>query len=97
MRQGGEFWPGGARLVVSISMQFEPGEQPLKGTYSPFPKVDLPARIPSDVAVNTWFACGYRAGIPRLLDLWDRHNAKVASHMIGEAAQRYPALAIDIV
>ena len=48
--QGREFWPGGARLVISISMQFEAGGQPPKGTDSPFPKIDLPARIPADLA-----------------------------------------------
>ena len=95
--QGREFWPGGARLVVSISMQFEAGGQPPKGTDSPFPKIDLPARIPADLAPNTWFAYGYREGIPRMLDLWDRHGVKVTSHMIGEAAQRQPALAKEIV
>lgn len=96
-RQGAEFWPGGARLVVSISMQFEAGGQPAKGSDSPFPKVDLPASVPADLAANTWFAYGYREGVPRMLDLWDRHGVKVTSHMIGEAAQRNPALAKDIV
>ena len=95
--QGGEFWPDKARLVVSISMQFEAGGQPPKGTDSPFPKVDMPASVPADLAANTWFAYGYREGIPRMLDLWDRHGVKVTSHMIGEAAQRQPALAKDIV
>lgn len=91
------FWPDGIRLVVSISMQFEAGGQPAKGTDSPFPKVDFPASVPSDAAANTWFAYGYREGIPRMLDLWDRHGIKVTAHMIGEAVQRHPALAKDIV
>lgn len=95
--QGQQFWPGGARLVISISMQFEAGGQPPKGTDSPFPKVDLPASVPADLAANTWFAYGYREGVPRMLDLWDKHGIKVTSHMIGEAAQRQPALARDIV
>lgn len=93
----GEFWPGNARLVISISMQFEAGGQPPKGTDSPFPKVDFPASVPSDAAANTWFAYGYREGVPRMLDLWDRHGIKVTSHMIGAAAERNPALARDIV
>jgi peptidoglycan/xylan/chitin deacetylase (PgdA/CDA1 family) len=92
-----QFWPGGIRLVVSISMQFEAGGQPAKGTDSPFPKVDFPQSVPSDAAANTWFAYGYREGIPRMLDLWDRHNVKVTSHMIGEAVQRHPELAREIV
>jgi peptidoglycan/xylan/chitin deacetylase (PgdA/CDA1 family) len=78
-------------------MQFEAGGQPAKGTDSPFPKVDFPDSVPSDPAANTWFAYGYREGIPRMLDLWDRHGVKVTSHMIGEAVQRHPQLAKEIV
>ena len=93
----GQFWPGGARLVISISMQFEAGGQPPKGTDSPFPKVDFPASVPADLVTNTWFAYGYREGIPRMLDLWDKHGVKVTSHMIGEAVRRHPQLAQEIV
>jgi peptidoglycan/xylan/chitin deacetylase (PgdA/CDA1 family) len=93
----GQFWPNEARLVISISMQFEAGGQPPKGTDSPFPKIDFPTNMPSDPATNTWFAYGYREGIPRLLALWDRHGIKVTSHMIGEAAKRHPELAKEIV
>jgi peptidoglycan/xylan/chitin deacetylase (PgdA/CDA1 family) len=78
-------------------MQFEAGGQPAKGTDSPFPKVDFPASVPADLAANTWFAYGYREGIPRMLDLWDRHGIKVTSHIIGEAAKRHPELAREIV
>jgi peptidoglycan/xylan/chitin deacetylase (PgdA/CDA1 family) len=92
-----DFWPDGIRLVISISMQFEAGGQPPKGTDSPFPKVDFAENVPSDAAANTWFAYGYREGIPRMLDLWDRHGVKVTSHMIGEAAQHHPELAREIV
>ena len=91
------FWPDDTRLVISISMQFEAGGQPAKGTDSPFPKVDFPDSVPSDPAANTWFAYGYREGIPRMLDLWDRYGVKVTSHMIGEAVQRHPELAREIV
>jgi peptidoglycan/xylan/chitin deacetylase (PgdA/CDA1 family) len=93
----GRFWPGDTRLVVSISMQFEAGGQPLKGTDSPFPHVDFPDSVPEDVATNTWFAYGYREGIPRMLDLWDRHGVKVTCHMIGDAVKHNPALAREIV
>lgn len=86
----GKFWPGNTRLVISISMQFEAGGQPPKGTDSPFPKVDFPQNVTSDPATNTWFAYGNREGIPRMLDLWDKHSVKVTSHMIGEAARKHP-------
>jgi peptidoglycan/xylan/chitin deacetylase (PgdA/CDA1 family) len=78
-------------------MQFEAGGQPSTGTDSPFPRVEFPPGVPSDAAANTWFAYGYREGIPRMLDLWDRHGVKVTSHMIGEAARRHPGLAREIV
>jgi peptidoglycan/xylan/chitin deacetylase (PgdA/CDA1 family) len=91
------FWPDGIQMVISISMQFEAGGQPSKGTDSPFPNVELPPNVTADAAANTWFAYGYREGIPRMLDLWDRHGVKVTSHMVGEAAQHHPKLAKEIV
>lgn len=42
-----QFWPEGIRLVISISMQFEAGGQPAKGTDSPFPRVDFPESVRS--------------------------------------------------
>jgi len=93
----GSYWPDGARLVISISMQFEAGGQPAKGTDSPFPKVDFPSSVQADLAANSWFAYGYCEGIPRMLDLWDSHGVKVTSHIIGEAARRHPDLAREIV
>ncbi|NOK48140.1 polysaccharide deacetylase family protein [Burkholderia thailandensis] len=93
----GAFWPNGARLVISISMQFEAGGQPPTGADSPFPHVDFPPQVPVDLASATWFAYGYREGIPRMLDLWDRHGVKVTSHMIGEAVRHRPDLAREIV
>lgn len=93
----GGFWPDDMRLVISISMQFEAGGQPPKGADSPFPSVEFPPSVPVDLASATWFAYGYREGIPRLLDLWDRHGVKVTSHMIGEAVRRHPELAREIV
>jgi peptidoglycan/xylan/chitin deacetylase (PgdA/CDA1 family) len=92
-----DFWPDGVRPVISVSMQFEAGGQPPKGTDSPFPKVEFPESVPCDPAANTWFAYGYREAIPRMLDLWDRHGVKATSHMIGEADQRLSELAREIV
>ncbi|RQR74973.1 MULTISPECIES: polysaccharide deacetylase family protein [unclassified Burkholderia] len=91
------FWPDNTRLAISISMQFEAGGQPSKGADSPFPPIEFPPSVPVDLASATWFAYGYREGIPRLLDLWDRHGVKVTSHMIGEAVRRHPELAREIV
>jgi peptidoglycan/xylan/chitin deacetylase (PgdA/CDA1 family) len=91
----GAFWPNGARLAVSISMQFEAGGQPDEGADSPFSGNPLPKGYP-DLPAKTWFEYGYKEGIPRLLDLWDRHKVKVTSHMVGAAVQKNPALAKEI-
>lgn len=88
------FWPDGARLVVSLSMQFEAGAQPDRGAGGPFPPID--PRWP-DLPVGTWYEYGIKEGIPRLLDLWDRKRVKVTSHMVGMAVERSPALAREIV
>lgn len=88
-------WGDDTRLVISVSMQFEAGGEPQTGFDSPFPQnlekgyTDLPAK--------TWFQYGYKEGIPRLLNLWDKYNIKVTSHTVAEAAKRNPDLAREIV
>jgi len=87
-------WADGSRLVVSVSMQFEAGGQP-DNAESPFPQniqkgfIDLPAA--------TWYDYGYKEGIPRMLDNWDKLGIKVTSHMVGTAVLKNPALAKEIV
>lgn len=87
-------WADDSRLVVSVSMQFEAGGQP-DNAESPFPQniqkgyKDLPA--------TTWFEYGYKEGIPRMLDNWDRLGIKVTSHMVGAAVLKNPELAKEIV
>jgi len=87
-------WPDGSRLVVSVSMQFEAGGQPVNAE-SPFPQnmqkgfIDLPG--------ETWYQYGYKEGIPRMLDNWDKLDVKVTSHMVGSAVLKNPELAKEIV
>lgn len=95
-KSDGRHWPNGARLVLSVSMQFEAGGEPEHGADSPFSGNPLPAGVP-DLPARTWFQYGYREGVPRLLDLWDKHGIKVTSHMVGTAVQKSPALAREIV
>ena len=45
------FWPDGARMVISVSMQMEAGAQPASGAESPMPRIDskygaLPGQVP---------------------------------------------------
>ena len=87
-------WADGSRLVVSLSMQFEAGGQPVNAE-SPFPQnmqegfIDLPA--------ETWYQYGYKEGIPRMLDNWDKLGVKVTSHMVGSAVLKNPDIAREIV
>ena len=90
----GSFWPDGVRMVISVSMQMEGGAQPTSGAESPMPKIDpkypyLPA--------SKWYDYGYKEGLPRLLEVFDRRKIKVTSHMVGAAVDLHPALAKEIV
>ncbi|WP_212005263.1 polysaccharide deacetylase family protein [Chitinophaga sp. HK235] len=87
-------WADGSRLVVSISMQFESGGQP-DNAESPFPQ--NMEKGYSDLPAATWYQYGYKEGIPRMLDNWDKLGIKVTSHMVGSAVLNNPRLAKEIV
>src|SRR5260370_20744060 len=88
------FWPDNARLVISISMQMEAGAQPESGAESPLPKID--PKYP-DIAATKWYEYGFKEGLPRLLDIFDRRKVRVTSHMLGAAVDLHPGLAKEIV
>jgi peptidoglycan/xylan/chitin deacetylase (PgdA/CDA1 family) len=94
LKQDKKHWPNGAQLVISISMQFETGGQP-EGAESPFSGNPLPTSAP-DLPANSWFRYGAREGMGRMMDLWDRHGIKVTSHVVGEAAIKYPQIAREM-
>lgn len=85
------YWPNGAQLVVSISMQFETGGQP-EGAESAITAPALPKGHP-DLPAESWFRYGANEGIYRMLDLWKRYDIKVTSHVVGAAAAKYPEVA----
>jgi peptidoglycan/xylan/chitin deacetylase (PgdA/CDA1 family) len=87
-------WADGSRLIVSVSMQFEAGGQP-DNAESPFPQ-NMKAGY-KDLPSSTWYAYGYKEGIPRMLDNWDKLGIKVTSHMVGTAVFKNPQLAKEIV
>jgi len=88
------FWPDGARMVISVSLQMEGGAQPASGAESPMPKID--PKYP-DLPASKWYDYGFKEGLPRLLDVFDRRKIKVTSHMVGAAVDLHPALAKEIV
>jgi peptidoglycan/xylan/chitin deacetylase (PgdA/CDA1 family) len=95
MTDAQSFWPNGARLAVSVSMQFEAGGQPISGAGGPITEAVLPG-FP-DLGQNSFYEYGAREGVPRILDLLDRHSIKMTSFMIGDAVRRHPDVAAEIV
>src|ERR1700736_2434776 len=88
------FCPGGARVVIPISIQMEAVSQPDSGSESPLPKID--PKYP-DIAATKWYEYGFKEGLPRLLEMFERRKVKVTSHMVGAAVDLHPALAKAIV
>lgn len=85
------FWPNGVQLVISVSMQFETGGQP-EGAESPFSGNPLPKGQP-DLPAESWYRYGANEGLGRMMDLWKKYDIKVTSHIVGDAAIKYPELA----
>ncbi len=90
-------WPGGARLVVNIVINYESGAE-----YS----LDTDGRNDSwgeysyqigphvrDLGTETHFEFGSRAGIWRLARLFDRYQVPVTVGACGQALERNPAVA----
>jgi peptidoglycan/xylan/chitin deacetylase (PgdA/CDA1 family) len=89
------FWPNGARLAVSLSLMFEGGGQPISGAGGVIPD-PIENGVP-DLPTNAFFAYGHYEGVPRLLDLMDKHDIKLSSFMIGKAVETSPDVAREIV
>src|SRR5690348_1779948 len=87
-----DHWPDGAKLVISISLEFEAGADPDRNAGSPFGNDDG-----SERALSKWWEYGFKEGIPRLLDIFQRRHVRVTSHMAGQAVDRNPQLAREIV
>jgi peptidoglycan/xylan/chitin deacetylase (PgdA/CDA1 family) len=90
-----EFWPNGARLCISMALQFEAGGQPISGAGGPITE-PIEDGLP-DLGTNSWFDYGVREGIPRVLDLFEKHGIRATSFMVAQAVDREPALARQIV
>lgn len=66
----------------------------ISGAPSPFGPIERGA---PDLATNGLFQYGVYEGIPRILDLMDKHQVKITSFMIGQAVDKAPDLAREIV
>ncbi|MBN8944657.1 MAG: polysaccharide deacetylase family protein [Rhizobiales bacterium] len=91
-------WPNGARLAVSVVVNFEEGAEWQVGDGDP--RSERMGEVLSvveagrrDMGQEQIFAYGMRAGLWRMLDALDRSRLPSTFFMCGRAAQRVPALA----
>src|SRR5260370_14206177 len=74
---------------------FEAGGQLIAGAGGVIP--DPIQRGLPELPTNAFFEYGVYEGIPRILDLFDKHQIKLSSFMIGHAVDKAPDLAREIV
>src|SRR5437868_15298395 len=70
-RTSRDFWPDGGKLVISISLQFDIGGS--EGNA----RNPVAALEDSDSALPKWYEYGFKEGIPRLLDVFQRRHVRV--------------------
>ncbi len=95
-------WPGGARLAVSVVVNFEEGaELSLEAGDSAAERIgEVSTIIPPgvrDIGQEQQFAYGMRAGVWRMMEVLERHRIKSTFMMCGYAVERSPAVAARVV
>ena len=95
-------WPNGARVAVSLVVNFEEGAELAVGDGDDISErlgevisVVEPGR--RDLGQEEMFAYGMRVGLWRFLDAFDRHKRPATFYMCGRAVERLPQLAAEIV
>lgn len=86
-----EFWPDGAKLAISIAVQFE------AGAHTPDRKSDSRLPIEPGSHLSGWDDYGFQEGIPRLLEVFQRRRVRTTFAMLPAAVDRSPQLAKEIV
>ena len=74
-------WPGGARIAVSVVVNYEEGSEysTLDGDPAGEISGESPSTVPigeRDLANESFYEYGSRVGVWRLMNLLDRHNVK---------------------
>jgi peptidoglycan/xylan/chitin deacetylase (PgdA/CDA1 family) len=94
-------WPGGARVAVSIVVNFEEGAEfsvtdgdtENEAVY----EVEQPVLGQPNPAIDSHFEYGSRAGGWRIMAMLGQHNAPATVSSSGRAVERLPLLAQDAV
>jgi len=94
-------WPGGARVAVSIVVNFEEGAEfsvtdgdtENEAVY----EIEQPVLGQPNPAIDSHFEYGSRAGWWRIMAMLGQHNAPATVSSSGRAVERLPLLAQDAV
>lgn len=94
-------WPNGARLAVSVVVNFEEGAEQQVGDGDPQSErmgevLSVVGPGTRDMGQEQIFAYGMRAGLWRMLDALDRHGLKSTFLMCGRAVARAPMQAAEV-
>jgi peptidoglycan/xylan/chitin deacetylase (PgdA/CDA1 family) len=94
-------WPGGARVAVSLVVNFEEGAEYsiADGDGENEAVYEIEQRVVGrpDPAIDSHFEYGSRAGWWRIMEVLARHGAKTTVSACGRAVERLPLLARDAV
>src|SRR5262249_48376660 len=94
-------WPGGARVAVSIVVNFEEGAELLVTDGDPeneaVYEIEQPVLGQPNPAIDSHFEYGSRAGWWRIMAMLGQHNAPATVSSSGRAVERLPLLAQDAV
>jgi peptidoglycan/xylan/chitin deacetylase (PgdA/CDA1 family) len=95
-------WPNGAKVAVSLVVNFEEGAELSVSDGDPTTEavVEVPSVVPQgqwDQGTEQQFAYGTRIGLWRFLREFERHAHPVTFYMCGRAVERLPDLAKEIV
>lgn len=92
-------WPGGARLALSIVVNFEEGAELSlsRGDERNEHVYEISERVEglSDACMESHFAYGTRAGWPRIRALLQRYNVRATINACGRAVETSPWLAAE--
>ena len=95
-------WPNGAKLAISLVVNFEEGaefsvEQGDKHNERMSEVVSVVPDDRRDYGQEQIFSYGMRAGLWRFLDAFDRHRFRSTFFMCGRAVERVPEFAHEVV
>jgi peptidoglycan/xylan/chitin deacetylase (PgdA/CDA1 family) len=88
-------WPGDARVAVSLVLNYEEGSErtmPRDGENENLGEVSRDVGDYRDLATESVYEYGSRAGVHRLLRLFDRYGVKCTLFAAAEALERNPAV-----